>query len=313
MVIENIHQHRKQFLDGSNDNTAILDPGRLSAWDPWLRSVGVMHDGKEKRAVELVSSDRKGHATIPCDLYGPLLEHAKQSGVAWAYGVGHNNEVCRDLECLNFEERFQLVLRRQYLGLTALHGHLKAGKFGLRQVASMGRQIRKRLFEMDLDQNWLTLAESVFASRQASTSFALTRAATDLHRRFAIEDYGFLVLRRRTGEGIDAYVVFEEYEDTKGRLVLRLLDFWTIKASRRSLIWLMGELAVWALAVGVDIIETFVIKGSETEQAVLASGAVRNKGVYPVYTRTLGEREMPESSGSDLRAADFSLGDLGRT
>ena len=291
----------------------LKDKSALEGPPSALREVVLIEQGQEYQAVELVNTSDGLLASNSMTDYESALKSARQQGVARAYALGVNASFCADLQRMNFEIQCQLVLRRHDLLAATLPGDLKLRPFGLRSLASLGRKIRNRIIEMDLDEPFFELSAGLWNCRERTSSTVLRRTVEDLQQRVFRPAHSALVLRRQAGSSIDAFVVFDEYKDTKGNSILRLLDYWTSKNSRRSMIWLMGELSVWALAVGFDGIETFLVQGSEAEQAFIASGGLGKKAVFPVYGRSLDEQLTAIPTSFDLRATDLCLGNLGRS
>lgn len=256
------------------------------AWGSGLRPVTLLNHGQPIKAAQLVPCPRARPVslTTEADVYRPMLSDITARGFALAYGLGGTAEFCRCLERLDFKEEFSLVCRRRYLAVNAVKGHVPFARFGLRRFARASRQLRDKLLEMELESEGFRLAANVFSLEKQGLSLACDRTEASLAAQFENqkETHGLLVFRRNAGQSINAYLIFDERVDAKGRRILRLLDYWTTPSRRRAMIWLFGELSVWALAMDFDILEAFSVKGSSAEQAFIASGGLRKKEVYPV-------------------------------
>ena len=284
-------------------------------WAPWLRPVDVLDHGQRKKSLELVSSPPMPADTARNDLefYGNLLQDAARRGYKCSYALGVKPEFSSLLERLGFESNLELVHRRIYLGVGALTGHVSTKRFGIRSIARVGRQIRNRMIEANLDSDGFRDAANVFERNSSGLEFGLSRTQEELQERFCHLSgrWGLLFLRRKPGEPNDCYVIFREYQDEKGRLVMSIEDYWTPQNGRRSVVWLLGEISIWALALGFDVIDTKVTKGSIAEQAFLTSGGVRKKASFGIYFKSLDPNYVPDLSSADFRPSDFSVAHTG--
>ena len=278
---------------------------------PWIKSKALLLNGRSTACSELIYTPRNQPSTLQTELdfYGPLLDEAERQGSRSIFAVGATSEFCRSLEGLGFKENTELVRRRRYLGVRALTGHSKVRRFGMRGIARVSRQIRNRMIESSLGEDSFRSASVMFETLADRMDVAFNRPEEELMERYrdSTDKWGILFLRRKVGMANNSYVIFREHQDSKGREVLSLDDYWTSDFSYRSMLWLMGEISLWALGVGFDIIDNTALKGSYSDRCFIALGGIRKKETIYLYERCRPSEPMTDFSSGHIRSSDFSL------
>ena len=73
----------------------------------------------------------------------------------------------------------------------------------------------------------------------------------------------------------------------------------------------MGEISLWALAVGFDVVDTILVQGSTEEKVFMALGGLRKKESTPVWVKTAATAQAIDFSQANLRASDFAVPGFG--
>lgn len=272
--------------------------------------------GNWHRAAQLFFDPGAPRTLLPA-LHRALFDRLTDQGVEIVYAA-----VSRDdfpmYQDLRFTPLFDVHARNLYLGMKPVSASLDHHAFGLvRAFAREMRRIRTKLIEVDYNEASLAhAARLLHANREVERpQLMLEKSEAWLRWRYAEQPGSqtrMLVLRRKAGAGINAFAIVRTFEIEPGRTVIQLLDHGTREPGRRATAWLIGEVAMWGLAIGAEVLQGFAAAGSEVDQALVASGCIWKKRERSFMVRWLRPnppalpRPFP-TSHVDLRAGDVQL------
>lgn len=272
-----------------------------------------VQDAEVIKGAQLVESDEyKGKLDIEDEesLGRQLMTQLHSSGVHTVIAVPGETWSYDFLRRLEFQHPFDVALRHLYIGLSPVSSRLnQAALAPFRKLAEAARNLRMKLIEENFDETWLGYAARLFQQRMPDVHLGVFRDESYLKWRYKDHperDYRLLVLRRRAGMGLDAFVVVRVLEPRPGRRYIQLVDHWTREGERRSTAWLLGELALWGMAEGADTIQAFAVRGSTLDQVLKAAGCIRKKASFPFMVKQL---HSPTSEWTTARA-HLRAGDL---
>lgn len=244
-----------------------------------------------------------------------LLSELEARGVQLVFALPSEAWPRPLLEELGFSSPFEMISRNLYLDYNPFSSDTGSPRFTpVRKVAKLARRLRQKLLEIQFEETWLGYAQRLFEQREAELDLAMRRDARYIAWRYAEHPerkYRMLILRRKAGVGLDAFVVMRPVSPG-GRKYLQVVDHWTRIGERRSTAWLLGELAMLGLAEEeASAIQAIAPTGSPLEQALIASGCIRKKEQHPLMIKLLGDEPAVdvrlETGRVQLRAGDFEL------
>lgn len=248
-------------------------------------------------------------------LHEVLFHRLEREGVEIAYVLADELGLSRYQE-LGLEPLFQVHARNMYLGLSGVSSRLdRQALRPFRRIAREARRIRPKLIEVPPDESTLVQAARLFIAQRESEgpAIALEKGEAFLKWRYLERPgppFRVLVLRRKAGAGIDAFVILRTEEIEPGRLQIQLFDHATRSGGRRAMARLLGEIALWGLAEKADVLQGFAANGSELDQALVGAGCIRKKRERVFAARVLGRSEGPLSSPFPSKHVDLHAGDV---
>lgn len=269
-------------------------------------------DGQPFAAAELLQpapngagEDSEVHAGLA------LIERCAEARLSILYAVPTSPGSEHMLKRLGFQPRFEVALRNLYLGIRSVSKRLDSSLRPVRSLAKYAMQVRQKLMEVELCDDWLSHAAALFDHRRPRLDFAVDRDLDYLTRRYAAADgYRLLVLRRRAGVGIDAFAIVKTIDYKPDRVGVQLIDHWTRSCDRKAIAWLLGELAVWSMAQNADVLQVFAAAHSQLEQTLVAGGCIRKKSSAPFMIKRLGPTPATAAElladHTQLRAGDLA-------
>jgi len=237
-----------------------------------------------------------------------LIEGARGDGIQLLYASPGSPGSQAILERIGFERRFEVQHRHVYIGVGSLSKRLDAGLDPVRSFARYAVRMRQCLMEVEWSEGWLGQCAQLFARRRPHCDFAVDRDVEYLRTRYAADPrYRLLVLRRRAGTGIDAFIVVRVHRYKGERQRLELIDHWTRERDKKAMAWLIGELAMWGMAERCDLIQAFAAVGSPLDQTLVAASALRKKDAAAFMVKRI---DQAVDVGVDAERTQLRAGDL---
>jgi hypothetical protein len=290
-------------------------PGGPRAWASAIRTE-ILVSGAPISAAQVVGGDLarpSGDEAFDRALFEALFSELRQSGVKMVYGSIEPRSR-KHFAALGFFPLAEVAVRSLYLGL-GISRRIGRDSFNpLRAIAREAARIRTKLVEVELDAEHLKRFSQGYALRRREHSFGIGKSESYLRWRYLQDPrvkHRAFVHRRKTGLGLDGFVIVRVEENERGRVETHVLDHWSREAGRRAHAVFLGEVSLWAMTEGTEVLRGFAVAGSNIEQALIGMGGVRKKAErLLVLKRISDDGPAPESLDPTkvaLRAGDLEL------
>ncbi len=287
--------------------------GGPRAWASAIRNEMVL-SGEVVPAAQVAGGDLarlSGDEAFDRALFDALCAELGADGVKLVFAAVEPH-LRRHFVALGFFPLAEVAVRSLYLGLGISRRMGRDSMNPLRAIAREAARIRTKLVEVELDADHLQRLSQAHAMRRREHSFAVHKSERYLAWRYLEDPRGahrFFVHRRRVGLGLDGFAAVRLEETDRGRVETHVVDHWNREPGRRAHAVFLGEVALWAMTEGTEVLRGFAVAGSNVEQALIGMGGVRKKAERLLVLKRITE-DVPAPESLDPRKVSVREGDL---